>query len=162
MSSRFPGNASGSKRFARSDSSDDEDWRENVWKRNLPHTRVIKAEHDRWSRDAAQRIYSALKDRPSGKSARELLQNIRDTSRDEVQRSAIDNLLRIPKSRSGLVAAPGRPIRNREKRPSWINFPALSKKMSKARAANPAEKVYEYWTRCWTICCKSSNNNGAH
>lgn len=62
----------------------------------MPHTRVIKAEHDRWSRDAAQRIYSALKDRPSGKSARELLQNIRDTSRDEVQRSAIDNLLRNP------------------------------------------------------------------
>uniref|UniRef100_A0A183BXM7 Wolframin n=1 Tax=Globodera pallida TaxID=36090 RepID=A0A183BXM7_GLOPA len=48
---------------------------------------------DRWSRDAARRIYSALDGMENRRNARELLQSIKDTS-DERQKNVIDSVLR--------------------------------------------------------------------
>uniref|UniRef100_A0A1I8B3N7 Uncharacterized protein n=1 Tax=Meloidogyne hapla TaxID=6305 RepID=A0A1I8B3N7_MELHA len=82
----------GSKVFAKSDSSDEEK-RENRWKKDLPQSKFRQSYNEKWSRDAAKRIFNVVKNQPNEKSARELLKSLKTSSADDEQKSAIDNFL---------------------------------------------------------------------
>ncbi|CAK5073622.1 unnamed protein product [Meloidogyne enterolobii] len=83
----------GSKVFAKSGDSSDEEKRENRWKKDLPQSKFRRSDNERWSRDAAKRIFNVVKSQPNEKSARELLKSLKSSSADDEQKSAIDNFL---------------------------------------------------------------------
>lgn len=110
--------ANGSKKFAqrsRSVSSDDDEQRrggnqQQSWINNIRPPKIhgkgffVKnyfVNHleikilEKWSENAAKRIYNVLRDHPSsGRNAKELLQNVRNVSGDDLQIGAIEKLLR--------------------------------------------------------------------